>query len=139
MHSKCTNPLICKKHGTLVGVDEHAHRLYTFMLLENPYNGDSIREWFQIASGIIKVDYYSDRFGTFSAYCDTAAEYENDKSKYHQSLITHLTRFTYIFAGLESFIDNLNLPACPHQRGKYNAVANFLKENFDKTFALLPE
>jgi hypothetical protein len=122
--------ILCPQHGPFVDLKRHCHNITRFFTFENPYDSSSISSWFQIASGIKEVVYISDMFDETSMWCGTAIEYENEKSKFHSRLIEELTRFNFIWSGLEAFIDSIELPPCQSQRGKINSVNYFLKNNY---------
>lgn len=121
----CTNPIICEKHGVLVSINERADNIFRFFLSDNPYDDDPIRDWFKVCSGITQVGYTSTLFDYNYFSCGPAIEYADARSKPLSSLLLQLTWFTYIWGGFEAYIDSFELPACPHQRGKFNAVNHF--------------
>jgi len=127
--SSCKN-ILCSKHGPLVDTKSHCNNIVRFFFFENPYNPSPISSWFQLASGIKEVVYISDLFDPFSQWCGPAIEYEAERSKYNSCLILAITRFNFIWSGLEAYIDSLSFPACPDQRGKINSVNYFLKNHY---------
>jgi hypothetical protein len=65
-------------------------------------------------------------------------DYAEARSKQLSDLLLHLTWFTFIWGGFEALIDTLELPACPQQRGKFNALNYFLEKSYDSYFTPLP-
>ncbi|TCD01224.1 hypothetical protein [Pedobacter psychroterrae] len=133
---ECKNPIICKKHGILVSVTDHANNIYRFLLAENPYDEDPMRDWFRICSGITKVNYTEGLNDNAWLVCGAAADYDDAKSKYLEDLLLQLTWFTYIWGGFESLIDGLSFQECPKQRGKINKVGFYLQDNYESKFKL---
>lgn len=124
------NSILCSKHGPLVDIKRHCNNIARFFFFENPYDPSPVSSWFQLGSGIKQVVYVSDLFDSFSQWCGPAIEYENERSKYNSCLILELTRFNFIWSGLEAYVDSQFFPACPDKRGKINSVNYFLKKNY---------
>lgn len=122
--------ILCSKHGPLVDLKRHCNNIARFFIFENPYDPSPVSSWFQLASGIKEVVYISDLFDSNDQLCGPAIEYEDERSKYNSKLILELTRFNFIWSGLEAYIDYQSFPPCPDQRGKINGVNFFLKNNY---------
>lgn len=133
---ECKNPIICRKHGFLVSLPEHANNIYRFLLAENPYDIDPTRDWFKICSRITKVEYNESLHDYSMIICGPAGDYDDAMSAHLENLLLNLTYFTYAWGGFESLIDNLNLPDCNFQRGKFNKVAHYLATNFETEFKI---
>ncbi|MBE5320039.1 hypothetical protein IM793_12775 [Pedobacter sp. MR2016-19] len=132
----CNNPIICSKHGTLVSLSEHCNNLFRFFRSEHPYDDDPVRNWFKVSSGIKGIDYDEGMFDITGSWCQPAFAYDEAMTKHLSDLIYQLTNFSLIWGGFESFVENLDLPDCPHQRGKINKASYFLKEKYDSNFKL---
>ncbi|MHA7099513.1 hypothetical protein [Roseivirga pacifica] len=123
--------IICSKCGPLVDLKRHCHNVYRFFLFSNPFDEVShTATWFQVASGITDVKYISDLHDKHSIWCGPAIDYEEAKSDFHSRLILELTRFNFIWGGLECFYDDLELPNCPKYSGKINSINYFLKTEY---------
>lgn len=131
---KCKNPIICKKHGFLVSLPEHANNIYRFLIAENHYDTDPTRDWFRICSRITKIEYNESLHDHSMIVCGPAGDYDDAVSAHLEILLLNLTYFTYIWGGFESLVDNLNLPECPQQRGKCNKVAYYLLTKYETEF-----
>jgi len=133
---ECKNPIICKKHGFLVSLPEHANNIYRFLIAENPYDNDPTRDWFRVCSRITKVEYNESLHDHSMIICGPAGDYDDAVSVHLEKLLLNLTYFTYVWGGFESLVDNLDLPECLHQRGKFNKVAQYLLTKYETEFKL---
>ncbi len=133
-----SHTVLCPTHGPLIDLKRHCHNIYRFFLFSNLYEEPSqSANWFQIASGITEVKYISDLYDEYSIWCGPSIEYEGERSKFHSKLILELTRFNFIWGGLESFYDELNLENCPKYSGKINAINYALKAEYLPNFSPL--
>ncbi len=128
---KYTHSIICPTHGPLIDLTEHSYYLSRFFACENPSHDNYIYYWFQIASGIISIEYQSDRYDDSVFQCRPTMEYEEEKSKFHSKLIKALTTFNFIWGGFEAFLNSVNIPECPYQGGKINDASFWLLKNYD--------
>lgn len=118
-------------NGKFVDIKRHCHNIVRFLYSEHPYEDHLQASWFQLASGVMNVKYVSDLFDNDVMWCAPAIEYEQAKSKFHSNLITELTRFSFIWGGFESIIDNITNPEYsrgPH--GKISHLNYFLRKNY---------
>jgi len=129
--------IICPTHGPLIDLKQHCHNLAQFFISANPYDFDPVTSWLKISSGITEVKFISDLFDPDVMWCGSAMEYEDAKSEFHSRLICELTRFIFIWGGLELLVDMLTLKNCPHYPGKVNKVNYFLKENYKKRYQVI--
>ncbi|SFU75506.1 hypothetical protein SAMN05216480_12018 [Pustulibacterium marinum] len=121
----------------IVDLQRHSHNIYKFLLYYNPYDQNTVNSWFYLASGIEYVHFLSDKYDDYVQWCGSAIEYENHRSKFHSDLILNLTRFNYIWGGLEAFIDSFDFPNCPSRSGKINKVNYYLKINFLENYEMI--
>lgn len=132
--------VICKTHGPLLETENHCFHIgKVFSHYSSNGEVNPISAWFNIASGIESVNYISAKYDEDVMWCNPAIEYEQEKSILHSKLICELTRFNFIWGGLEAFVNNLTLPECPKKRGKgkYSDVNYFLKAVYLENYAVL--
>lgn len=118
-------------NGKFVDIKRHCHNIVRFLYSEHPYEDHLAAPWFQLASGVMNVKYVSDVFDDDVIWCAPAIEYEQAKSKFHSNLITELTRFSFIWGGLESLLNECQLPKYfGGGDGKIKRLNYFLSKNY---------
>ncbi|WP_293952393.1 MULTISPECIES: hypothetical protein [unclassified Sphingobacterium] len=118
-------------NGKFVDIKRHCHNIVRFLYSEYPYEDHSQASWFQLASGIMNVEYVSDIFDNDVMWCGPAIEYEQAKSHFHSNLITELTRFSFIWGGFESVIDSITYDEYKSGPiGKISRLNYFLSKNY---------
>lgn len=118
-------------NGKFVEITQHCHNIVRFLYSEHPYEDLPQASWFQLASGVMNVKYVSDVFDNDVMWCGPAIEHEQAKSKFHSNLITELSRFSFIWGGLESIIDNITSREYTNGPiGKIKRLNYFLSKNY---------
>lgn len=115
---------------------QHANNIYRFLIAVNPYNVNPTKDWFRICSRITKIEYNEGLHDNTWIICGPAGDYDDAVSVYLERLLLNLTYFTYIWGGFESFVEDLNLPDCPNQRGKFNKVSFYLLNHYETDFKI---
>ena len=126
-----SNPCPLCPNGKFIDIKRHCHNIIRFFNSEHPYDGNPSADWFQLASGITDVRYVSDMFNDEIISCGPGIDYEHSKSKFHSILITELTRFSFIWSGLESILNDYKLPKyVGGQDGKIKRLNYFLTKHY---------
>ncbi|AET69790.1 hypothetical protein Desor_4365 [Desulfosporosinus orientis DSM 765] len=119
---------------TLLGIREHAACLsYLIGDIEGQTKDrlkwNQISEWLDIASGIKKVSMNSAIFKC-NEMCSQAWEYDFERDSLLSKIVTQITIFNFVWGALESLIDYVSPKDVPTNRGKVNAICDYLNENY---------
>lgn len=118
----------------LLGIREHAACL-SYLIgdiagqTKDQFKWIQISEWLDIASGIKNVSMDSAIFKC-NNYCSQAWEYDVERDSLLSKIVTQITIFNFVWGSLESLIDYVDPKDVPKNRGKINAICNYLNENY---------
>lgn len=116
--------------GNLIDFGLHAKGISEYMISIGVGEWENLSQWFHIANSIKELNYDGITYDDSFFWCSPAYEYEIEKQELYQRLVKEITLFSYLYSGLEGVLTSLELPKCPHQRGKINSATYYLKKEF---------
>lgn len=75
-------------------------------------------EWLDLAASVVKVDVVTTQDDTSLAYCESAMDYENDRSRLLSQLATAITIFGFVWGAFESVTKTVKPPSTPKPERK---------------------
>jgi hypothetical protein len=82
---------------------------------------DQPAQWLELAASIVNVDVLTGQSDTSLYMCESALDYENDRSALLTQFVTSLTIFTYVWGAFESVAKIMSPPSIPkHLRREGN-------------------
>jgi hypothetical protein len=127
--------LVASESVMLVSLTEHCARLIE--ILSDSEMGDEwidVVEWLALAATIKKVEVNTIQFDKGFGLCEYADEYSIVRDKLLNGFVSRLSRFSFIWGGLESCINHINPPKHPikSKRGKIRNACYFLENYFSQ-------
>lgn len=96
----CRAPVYVKKDGEVFGWAQAA-------------------DWLELAGSVTKVDVLTGQDDDGLAYCETAMDYENDRSALLSQFVTSLTMFSFVWGAFESTAKVVSPPSIPKEMRVY--------------------
>jgi|SRR5271157_1412567 len=75
-------------------------------------------DWLDLAASITKVDVLTAQGDLTLAYCESALDYENDRSALLSQFVTSLTVFSFVWGAFESVAKIMSPPSIPKEERK---------------------
>lgn len=93
----------------------------------------NIAEWLQLAAAIKNVEVDLIQFDHGFGYCRDADNYSMAREELMNGFVSELSRFNFVWVGLESCLNNINPPKHPDKskRGKVSNACYFLQKYFE--------
>jgi len=100
---------------------------------------ENVAEWLQLAVAIKNVEVDIIQFHHGFGYCSAADEYSMAREELLNEFVLALSRFNFVWGGLESCLNNIKPPKHPDKskRGKISNACYFLKEYYSNISPLL--
>lgn len=117
----------------LVSLEEHCARIVGILGdTELVREWENVAEWLQLAASIKKVEVDIIQFDHGFGYCSDADEYSMAREDLLNVFVSELSRFNFVWGGLESCLNNIKVPKHPNKakRGKISNACYFLHQYF---------
>jgi hypothetical protein len=118
----------------LVDLKNHSLRLVWILGdSELAYEWENVAEWLQLATAIKNVEVDIIQFDQGFGYCSQADEYNLAREELLNGFILELSRFNFVWGGLESCLNNIKPPKHPDKskRGKISDACHYLQRYFE--------
>lgn len=112
-------------HPPVVKIAEHCTALSKLLHLlayqeptsvkrgDETYGWTQPADWLDLAASVVKVEVVTAQGDTSLAYCESAMDYENDRSKLLSQFATSLTVFSFAWGAFESVAKIMDPPSIP--------------------------
>tara|TARA_R100001460_G_scaffold38597_1_gene73123 strand:- start:98 stop:844 length:747 start_codon:yes stop_codon:yes gene_type:complete len=103
------------------------------------HDWENVAEWLQLAAAIKNVEVDIIQFQQGFGYCSAADEYSMAREELLNSFVLALSRFNFVWGGLESCLNNIKPPKHPDKskRGKIGNACYYLKQYYSTNTPVL--
>ena len=116
----------------LVNLKHHCSRLSEIIYVSKlTYEWEDVSEWLQLAAAIKNVEVDTVQFDYGFGFCSQADYYSMAREELLNKFILELSRFNFVWGGLESCLNNMKLPKHPDKskRGKISNTCYYLQKS----------
>lgn len=125
--------LLCDKvivlDNQLRSIKSHVDDLAEYFNCLNISEFSDTANWFSMAWAIKTIEYEEAKYFYDMDPYQVANGYTQATQKLRTNLMDDITRFLYIYMGLESLLNNLKLKKCPKEKGKIKAATFYIKKH----------
>lgn len=118
----------------LADLKDHCSRLVEILSAsELFYEWENVAEWLRLAASIKNVEIDIIQFDQGFGYCSSADQYSMAREELMRRFVSELSRFNFVWGGLESCLNNIKPPKHPDnsKRGKISNACYYLKKYFE--------